>query len=219
MWRNHAVRDFIEWLRRFNQRKQQQYEESLKAAEAGEGAGAAAAGAGAEAESKRGPSLPAPPLCGFYGLDLYSMYSSAAAVIEYLEQHSAAAAAKARRHYSALESFKDEAQEYGMAVAVGLVEPQQRRVVEVLSDLLRRGEEFLQQDGYVKGDELIYAKLNALVVKDAEKYYRISLMGGHQSWNQRDSHMVSGWPMRGGSGRREGAREWRLSRSPGWQGS
>jgi erythromycin esterase-like protein len=176
MWRNHAVRDFIEWLRRFNQRKQQAYEEALKTAEE-------------EGEQKSG-DVPAPPLAGFYGLDLYSMYSSCEAVIKYLEEQSPAAATKARHHYSALTSFQDEAQEYGMAVAVGMLESQQKRVVEVMSDLLRRSEEFLRQDGYVRGDELVYAKLNALVVKDAEKYYRISLMGGHQSWNQRDTHMV-----------------------------
>jgi erythromycin esterase-like protein len=76
-----------------------------------------------------------------------------------------------------------------MAVAFGLVASQQREVVAVLQDMLRRGSEYLQQGGYAEGDDLICAKLNALVVKDAEAYYRSCLRGGHVTWNMRDKHM------------------------------
>ena len=111
-------------------------------------------------------------------------------MIKYLSEHSEMAADAARERYAALESFREEPQEYGIAVACGLMESQQQQVVRVLTDLVRRSNEYLRQDGYVKGDELIASKLNALVVADAEKYYRATLGGSHLSWNQRDKHMT-----------------------------
>jgi hypothetical protein len=41
----------------------------------------------------------------------------------------------------------------------------------------------------VDGEELFYAQENAVVVKDAEEYYRKAYAGGAVTWNLRDRHM------------------------------
>jgi hypothetical protein len=84
-------------------------------------------------------------------------------VIQYLHGVSPTYARKARRYYSKLGSFKDEAHEYGLSVACGLMESQQSAVVQVLTDLVRSSHQLLAQDGLVAGEELLQAKFNALV--------------------------------------------------------
>ena len=53
---------------------------------------------------------------GFYGLDLYSLTTSIAAVIAYLEGIDPAAAGRARRRYACFEEFGGDPQAYGRAV-------------------------------------------------------------------------------------------------------
>ena len=57
--------------------------------------------------------------CGFYGLDLYSMFVSADAVIKYLEEVSPSDAEIARQRYSVLHSIRrfDPTAYAGMACA------------------------------------------------------------------------------------------------------
>jgi len=58
-------------------------------------------------------------------------------------------------------------------------------------DMIKKGPEYVRNSGgYVKGDEYFYATENAHVVRDAERYYRNSLMGGSTTWNLRDTHMA-----------------------------
>jgi len=40
-------------------------------------------------------------------------------------------------------------------------------------------------------DELFATEINALVIRDAEEYYRTMLNSGAESWNRRDTHMVN----------------------------
>jgi erythromycin esterase-like protein len=47
---------------------------------------------------------------GFYGLDLYSLYTSIEAVISYLERVDPESAERARRYYSCFERFGDDPQ-------------------------------------------------------------------------------------------------------------
>ena len=58
---------------------------------------------------------------GFYGLDLYSLYRSIEAVVEYLDRIDPAAAARARERYACLERF-EESQAYGYSAARGLTQ-------------------------------------------------------------------------------------------------
>ena len=49
---------------------------------------------------------------------------------------------------------------------------------------------YLQRDGQVAADAYFCAEQNALIVRDAEQYYRTMFRREHSSWNQRDTHMM-----------------------------
>lgn len=126
---------------------------------------------------------------GFYGLDLYSLYRSVAAVIGYLDRIDPAAAARARERYACLERF-EESQAYGYAAARGLTPSCQEGVLRQLVDLQATGEAYLRRDGIAAEDEQFYAEENARLVVAAEQYYRSMFTGPVSSWNLRDSHMA-----------------------------
>ena len=127
---------------------------------------------------------------GFYGLDLYSLGASMEAVIGYLDRHDPDAAARARRRYECLMPYGAESAAYGEAVLLGVREPCRRRVIEQLVELRRRAADYLRRDGLAAEDEYFFAEQNAVVVANAEEYYR-TMFGDHAgSWNLRDRHMA-----------------------------
>ena len=119
----------------------------------------------------------------FHGLDLYSLYTSRAAVIDYLEGVDAEAAALARHRYGCLTPWQHDPASYGRAVVTGHFAGCEDEVVQVLGDLLRRRLELGTGEDYGE------AAQNALVVANAERYYRIMYHGSRESWNLRDQHM------------------------------
>jgi erythromycin esterase-like protein len=127
---------------------------------------------------------------GFYGLDLYSLYASADAVIRYLDDVDPAAAGRARRRYGCFEPFGGESQAYGKAVVLGVSESCRRSAVEQLVELRRRAAEYLRRDGLVAEDEQFCAEQNAQVIANAEEYYRTMFGDPAGSWNLRDRHMA-----------------------------
>lgn len=127
---------------------------------------------------------------GFYGLDLYSLHSSASAVLDYLESNDPDGAERARRRYACLEMGGGDPQAYGFAARYGLTQDCDRRVLEQLVDFRRRRMEYLSRDGRAAEDDYFFAEQNARVVKNAESYYRTMFAGRVQSWNLRDRHMA-----------------------------
>jgi erythromycin esterase-like protein len=57
-------------------------------------------------------------------------------------------------------------------------------------ELQKRRPEYAGLDGKLAEDEYFYAQQNALVVKNAEEYYRTMFEGRMSSWNLRDRHMA-----------------------------
>jgi erythromycin esterase-like protein len=136
-------------------------------------------------------SLPsALPRVGFYGLDLYSLYTSIGAVLEYLEKIDPEAAKRARYRYSCLEDFGENPQTYGYAAAFSLDESCEREVVNQLIELQRKASDYASRDGRVAEDELFFAEQNARLIKNAEQYYRTMFTGRVSSWNLRVQHMA-----------------------------
>ena len=136
-------------------------------------------------------ALPAgAPRVGFYGLDLYSLYTSIEAVLGYLEKVDAEAARRARRRYSCFEHFGEDTTAYAYASAYGAAESCEPAVVEQLVELRRGAAELASRDGRVARDEFFYAEQNARLVKNAEEYYRSMFRGRVESWNMRDAHMA-----------------------------
>ena len=127
---------------------------------------------------------------GFYGLDLYSLYSSIEAVVQYLEKVDPDAARRARYRYACFEQFGEDSQSYGYAANFDLTESCEHEVIGQLLELQRRAADYAQRDGLVAADEFFYAEQNARLVKNAEQYYRSMFRGRVSSWNLRDRHMA-----------------------------
>lgn len=134
-------------------------------------------------------ALPEAARIGIHGLDLYSLHRSAEAVIAYLERVDPEQAEAAKRLYACLDHARDP-QDYGYAVATGLRQPCRDAAAKLLTDLVRKGPGYLEDDGREKADELFFAERNAHVVLNAERYYRAMFSDRSSTWNLRDAHMV-----------------------------
>jgi protein-L-isoaspartate(D-aspartate) O-methyltransferase len=122
---------------------------------------------------------------GFYGLDLYSMFASVAAVLRYLDEVDPASARVARSRYACLSPWERDPAVYGRATLTGRYRTCEEPVTRILLDMLERRIEYSARDG----DRFLDASQNARLVADAEKYYRVMYYGQAESWNLRDRHM------------------------------
>jgi len=122
---------------------------------------------------------------GFHGLDLYSLFTSIAAVLAYLDDVDPDAARVARARYGALTPWQKDPAAYGQAVLVGKYESSELEVVEMLREMLQRRIDYAAKDGARFFD----AAQNARVVANGESYYRSMYYGSARSWNLRDQHM------------------------------
>lgn len=154
MWRNTVVRNFIDWLQKYNQNKIRQQ-------------------------------------VGFYGLDLYSLHASMAAVISYLEKTDPQAAERAKKRYACFDHFGEDPQVYGYQTTLAGKSSCEQEVALQLFDLRQKEiSAFLEKNSSLDLDELFYAEQNAHLVKNAEAYYRTLFQGHVASWNLRDQHMM-----------------------------
>lgn len=119
---------------------------------------------------------------GFYGLDLYNMSGSIAAVLAYLDKTDPEAAAVARERYGCLTPWQNEPATYGRAALRRGYKACEEAVVRQCRELLERS--LSQGDG-----RLLDAQQSARLVASAEKYYRVMYYGGAETWNLRDRHM------------------------------
>lgn len=126
----------------------------------------------------------------FYGLDLYCLYRSAAAVIEYLENIDLEAAQRARERYACLSTYGFDEQKYGYAASLGLTRACEEKVIAQLVDLKRREDIYVRWDGRIGLDEYFFAEQNARLVIKAEEYYREMFKAHESTWNMRDMHMM-----------------------------
>jgi protein-L-isoaspartate(D-aspartate) O-methyltransferase len=122
---------------------------------------------------------------GFYGLDIYNMRGSIAAVLEYLDKVDPEAAAVARERYACLTPWQKEPSTYGRAVLTAGYRKCEQAVIDQCRELLQRRLEYTVQDG----ESFLDAAQNARLIASAERYYRIMYYGGAESWNLRDTHM------------------------------
>ena len=127
---------------------------------------------------------------GFYGLDLYSLFTSIQEVLRYLEQVDPVAARETRRRYACFDHYDRDSQQYGYATSFGMSESCEQGVLAALQDLQQRGFDYMQSDGIAAEDAYFCAQQNARLVKNAEEYYRTMFRGRVSSWNLRDSHMA-----------------------------
>ena len=102
---------------------------------------------------------------GFHGLDLYSLFTSIAAVLAYLDDVDPEAARVARARYGALTPWQKDPAAYGRAVLAGRYESSETAVVAMLRDMLKRRLDYVRKDG----ERFFDAAQNARVVANAEQ--------------------------------------------------
>jgi protein-L-isoaspartate(D-aspartate) O-methyltransferase len=122
---------------------------------------------------------------GFFGLDLYSLYSSINSVISYLQEVDPELAVIARKRYGCLTPWETDPATYGASALTGRHKGCEQEVVEMLNSLMHKRLDYAQKDGR----RFLDAVSNARLVKNAEQYYRIMYEGSTESWNFRDQHM------------------------------
>ena len=122
---------------------------------------------------------------GFYGLDLYNMTASIAAVLTYLDGVDPKAAAAARDRYACLSPWSGQPAAYGQAALDEGYALCEVPVTRILVDLLKKERQYAEADT----GRFFDAAQNARLVADAERYYRAMYFGAAVSWNERDRHM------------------------------
>ena len=126
---------------------------------------------------------------GFYGLDLYSLFTSIEAVLKYLDDHDPDEARRARARYACFDHARGDSQAYGYAASYGVSPSCEDEVVQQLREINQRMAHLSTSQG-LERDDLFYAQQNARLVRNAEEYYRTMFRGRVSSWNLRDRHMA-----------------------------
>jgi erythromycin esterase-like protein len=126
---------------------------------------------------------------GFYGLDLYSLFTSIEAVLGYLDETDPEAARRARYRYSCFEHFGEDSQAYGYSATFDLDQSCEDAVIRQLVEMRELAARIRVADGS-DPEELFAAEQNARLVLNAERYYRSMFAGRVSSWNLRDTHMA-----------------------------
>lgn len=121
----------------------------------------------------------------FYGLDLYSLYNSISEVLKYLGDVDPIAANIARERYGCLTPWQKDPATYGRAAISGAYQSCEKEVLEMLTDILRKRQDYTEYDG----ERFLDTVQNARLVANAERYYRVMYYGSRESWNLRDMHM------------------------------
>ena len=122
---------------------------------------------------------------GFYGLDVYSLWESLRAALDYLEEHQPEQVEPALEAFRCFEPYAEDPQSYALATRL-VPSGCEAEVVTLLGQVLKGA----AQDGASSRDAHFNAEQNARAAAGAEAYYRAMVRGGPGSWNVRDRHMV-----------------------------
>lgn len=126
---------------------------------------------------------------GFYGLDLYSLFTSIDAVLGYLDDVDPDAAKRARYRYGCFEHFGEDSQAYGYSATFDISRSCEDDVIRQLVEMRTLAAQKRNEQS-TDVEELFAAEQNARLVLNAERYYRSMFAGRVSSWNLRDTHMA-----------------------------
>ena len=131
---------------------------------------------------------PAQSDVGIYGLDVYSLYTSAAKVVAYLAPLDPAAAQRARERYACFDAYRPEPHRYGSAAAADARASCAGPATAMREELERRAA--ARPADPAAAEALFSALRNAHAVANAEEYFRLLYAGGVSTWNVRDQRMA-----------------------------
>lgn len=122
---------------------------------------------------------------GFYGLDVYSLWESLDAILDYLKKEDPAALETAKEAMQCFEPHRDgDGQRYAMSTRM-VPEGCRDEVREMLVEIREKAASYNSDR-----ENVFSTEQNALVAKNAEEYYRVMVQGGASTWNLRDRHMM-----------------------------
>ncbi len=120
---------------------------------------------------------------GFYGLDVYSLWDSMYAMMDYLQKEDPQAAQSVKQAIKCFEPFEENEQAYAR---YSLTEHSCRdKVLAVLKEIRNKAHHL---DGNREAG--FNTEQNALIAVNAENYYRAMMGFDNESWNVRDTHMM-----------------------------
>lgn len=132
---------------------------------------------------KYNETLPEDKMVGFYGLDIYSLWESLEVLAEHFKNDEASLH-QIYRTFACFEPYGRDEQRYAQATMssdVSCEELADRLLDHIFQTFL------LYKDRADEWD--LSAKMNAQVIKNAERYYRNMIRSDISSWNIRDYHM------------------------------
>lgn len=122
---------------------------------------------------------------GFHGLDVYSLYESMDQVILMLKKIDPKLAEEAGKKYACLESYRHNEIDYAKSLFKA-PEGCKKEILDVLEATLQA-----RLKSRKDNEDWFDINQNANIVKNAEDYYRAMVFGDKDSWNVRDTHMMS----------------------------
>lgn len=136
---------------------------------------------------KYNATQPANKRVGFYGLDVYSLWESLEAIINYLDKTDKKAKEVAMQAWHCFEPYsEEEGESYARATAHSWVPAScEAKVVDLLLEIRNKMQQYNTDP-----EAVLNVERNAMIAVNAEKYYRAMIKGGPFSWNIRDHHMV-----------------------------
>lgn len=120
---------------------------------------------------------------GFYGLDVYSLWDSMYAMMDYLQKEDPQAAQAVKKAIQCFEPFEENEHAYAR---YSLTRHSCRDQVLALLKEIRLKAQFLDGDR----EAGFNTEQNALIAVNAEKYYSAMMSFDNDSWNVRDTHMM-----------------------------
>ena len=128
-------------------------------------------------------ALPIEEKVGFYGLDVYSLWDSMKAMMNYLVKEDKEAAESVKRAILCFEPFNEDEHLYARW---SLNDRNCKDQVIALLKEIRLKAQFLDGDR----EAGFNTEQNAFIAVNAERYYRSMVGFNHESWNIRDNHMM-----------------------------
>ncbi|MCD8482297.1 MAG: erythromycin esterase family protein [Verrucomicrobia bacterium] len=122
---------------------------------------------------------------GIHGIDVYGLWRSMRAVIEFYQEHFPEYADSVREYYSRLQPFEGNNSAYVRHLFQ--LHPSARQGVEQVVEKLQQRH---RSAAGAQRSQLFTAKQHAKVVRSAEQHLRYNIMEGPHSWNARARHFA-----------------------------
>lgn len=130
-------------------------------------------------------NLPDAEKVGFYGMDVYDEWYSKSVVLDLVREVDLTVYQYIQTQYDCFHPFKGDSWEYARAVKQG--RPDCSESTERVVDFIRSNRDTFKE---LSDDAYFYLLQNAIVVHNAEEFYRESIISPDEvSWNSRVRHM------------------------------